>query len=544
MRHVPFVASLLCAVALAGGCRGEMPRLQDDPDLAALKTKVKPGSERAKLALAPIETAYAPTADLDKDSSRYPAKVNREETREGMKAAITKYGPFAAPGVLGGTDLPGTFAQAFEGRYDVLVRPVYTKLDCTWRGRNGYFVPNVLLWVYAWVPSFWVPDEDYGLDGELALEFYSVASERLLYTKKVPIEDKWPLDDFERGWSLTGIITAPKTVDIDDWGMVADTLAPLARYHSEKGAALEVATKLPGYLKSKEYAEKEATVFALVCGVSRHKSAVAGAAGAANDAEKFAAFLAGEGRVPAKNIRMLADQRATAHAIEQGFSEHLGRSRAADTVLVYWSGIGAVTKGSSGEPERCLLPYDTDEDLARTGISLTRLRELVSKVPAQNVVVILDSSFGGRRPGSRSLTRDPGSETALGEVALERWTEGRDGKQVTLYVASAPGEDAVDLEGANRGLLSYLLEEGAAGAADDDRNGLVTAAELGAHIQREVPAQAGLDGASQHPRVYRDGKLATNDESARRNIWLRNMNVKAPAAASPAPKPTTGKGKG
>jgi hypothetical protein len=520
--------------ALAAGCRGEMPKLDGDPEVQEVRAKARPGAAAVKLAMAPVEVAYKPTSDLEKDSSRYPAKVDREEIRTGLAAAIGANTSFAAPRPLAAADLAAGFAEAQEAGRDVLVRPVLTRLDCAFRGRNWRWVPNLALFLYAWVPSFWVPDEDYALEGELALEFYSVASERLLYRKPIAIDAPWPLDDFERGWSWTGIITAPKTVDPDDWAIVARSLAPLAEFQAEKGTAIECAEKLEPYLRGDDYAAKDATVFALLAGVSRHAGGRAGAASAAVDAEKLGTFLVERAHVPAKNVRVLKDEQASLAAVERAFAEVLGRSRAGDTVLIYWSGHGS-WEGADGaaltasdapaDPERYLLPFDADpRALGKTGLSLKHLRELVARVPARRAVVVLDASFGAGRPESRTLARE-GEPAPRTDAALERWTERRDGKDLALLAASSPGEDAIDLEGAGRGLLSFLFEEGASGAADEDRDGAVSLGELEGYLEREVASQAGLGGTPQHPRLYRQGHRVAPLDPAGKVPWLPNADV-------------------
>jgi hypothetical protein len=176
-----------------------------------------------------------------------------------------------------GATLDAALAEAAARGADVLVRPVFRRLDRVFRGRNARFIPNVLLWIQFWVPSFWVADEDFALEGDLELRFHSVASERLLYASVARIDALYPLDDFERGWSVTGIVTVPSTLDPDDWAKVARSLAPLLRVEAAKAAVLEVGGRLPRYLAGPDFAAKDATVFALCCGISRHAGGNAGA---------------------------------------------------------------------------------------------------------------------------------------------------------------------------------------------------------------------------------------------------------------------------
>jgi hypothetical protein len=441
--HFVFACAALFAAA---GCRGAAPALESDAEVRDARERAKPGSIAAKVALAPVEVAYKPTGDLEKDSTRYPAKVDREQLRAALGDAIATSTSFPPPRAVAGPDMAASFGQAAASRDDVLVRPVLTRLDCAFHGHNWRWVPNMLLFFYAWVPSFWVPAEDFAYEGEMQLEFYSVASERLLYKKSVPIEVEWPLDHFERGWSWTGIVTAPKTMDADDWAVVSESLAPLGRYKAAKGAVLELAEPLPRYLHGEDFAAKDATVLALCVGVAREASARA----APEDARKMGTFLRERGGVPAKNVRVLAEEAATGAAVERALGELLDRSRPGDTILLYWSGPGAAAAAEGGsaltstapedapEAERYLLAYDADPAaLARSALPLKRLRELIAKAPARRAIVLLDASFGTGKPGGRSIASAAAPRT---DRALERFTERSGGKDITLYVSAAPGE--------------------------------------------------------------------------------------------------------
>jgi len=522
--RVALALALALPLLAAAGCRSDLPVVAADKDLE--KVKVTPGTRELKLAMSPVETAYPDTADLDKDSSRYPAKIDREKLRDGMRGAIASYGGFAAPVAVPGTPFTESFAAAAAAGAEVLIRPVFERLDCVWVEHNGTWVPNILLFIYAWIPSFWIADEDFGLEGTLALHYYSVASQRELYVKRVEIKDQWSLDDFERGWSWTGIITVPATVNANDWGIVSESLAPLLRFHCERGAAIDAATELESHARSGEFKGLDATVFGVVVGVGKYNAGISGAVSAKSDAAAIEALLKGKAGVPAKNVARIDDDRATYQAIEQLIMDTFGASRPDDTALLYWSGLGTTAPSSrEGAPgmERLLLPKDVEpRDLSRTGMSLGKLREILAKVPARRIVVVLDASFGGRRPGSRSLLRGPDAALLTTDEELVRFTDGRDGKDVTLWLASSPGEDAVELEGEGRGLMSYLFEEGASGRADGDENGTVTVRELFDWVERETASQAGIDGAMQQPRIYRAGARASTADAGALDPWLQN----------------------
>jgi len=231
----PAMAPIAIALAvLFAGCRADMPRLDDDPAIAGVKAK--PLAET--LALSAVEVVTR-TADLAQDPTRCPAKVDRLRLRKGLAQAIVKYTGYRKVRLVPGEGLDEALGSAFDEGETILVRPVVERLDCVWKGYNGLWIPNIALWLYALVPSFWVADEDFGVEGELALHFYSVASGRHLYTRRIPIEGEYPLDDFERGFSFEGIVLAPQSMELEDWGTVAESLAPLVHHAAEREAVLE-----------------------------------------------------------------------------------------------------------------------------------------------------------------------------------------------------------------------------------------------------------------------------------------------------------------
>lgn len=524
-----------CGVALVwtalAGCRGEAPWIEGDQELVALEKTAKAAKPHpARLALAPVVLPVGAKGDLEKDPSRFPAKVDRAKVQAGLAKALGATTGFAAPRLLdagAAASHDAALASAFAGREDILIRPVFRRLECAYRGHNARWVPNMLLFVYLWAPSFWVADEDFALEGDLELEYYSVASERLLHSKRVRIDHEWPLDDFERGWSWTGIVSVPATIEESDWALVAETFTPAARYYLERHAVLETA-KLPEVLKADAVQKKDRTVFALACGISKFKGRIPGPAAAAADAQGFATWLRTTAGVPKKNIATLTDRAATGEDVEKAILGHLGRARPDDTVVLYWSGVGAV---AGPERQHFLVPHDADPDggIARTGLSFARLRQLLDRVPAKNVVVIVDAAFDAPRAGGRSLPAEQGG--AAGTAEFEKFSvKLSDRKDILLIVAAGPGEDAIELDGAGRGLLSYLVETGAAGVADTDRNGTVSGGELQAFLETHVASQAGLDGATQRPRFYREGRAVTPLDPANRPAFLPNAELSSKVA--------------
>jgi WD40 repeat protein len=109
-----------------------------------------------------------------------------------------------------------------------------------------------------------------------------------------------------------------------------------------------------------------------------------------------------------RNIELLVDDSATFSAMRKTLETWLpNRVKPGSRLFIYYSGHGA-PDAQTGEPY--LVPYDGDASyLSDTGYPLERLYTSLGKVPAAEVVVVLDSCFsgsGGRSvlaPGTRPL---------------------------------------------------------------------------------------------------------------------------------------------
>lgn len=249
--------AIAVALVLVAGCRASAPRLEEDPELKAMKAAraARPADapERVRLAVAPLAREGAPEAARPakaEKAGRGRAVVHATRLDAAIRDAVATYAGCEPVAVE--ADLVKGFAAARAAGRDILMQPVVTALDAEWKGRNLVWLPSFAVWAFFWFPSFWVADEDFGLAGELELRFYSTASEHMIYAKKVPIDIRSALDDFERGWSLTGVLTFPYTIDKSNWAAVSRALYPHLEAQVAKAAAVEVGTNLVAFLDSLE----------------------------------------------------------------------------------------------------------------------------------------------------------------------------------------------------------------------------------------------------------------------------------------------------
>ena len=162
------------------------------------------------------------------------------------------------------------------------------------------------------------------------------------------------------------------------------------------------------------------TLYALLVGIDQYPASVSSLAGCVNDVTAFHEWLKGRATGGEFELepRLLLDEQATRQNIIDGFRKHLGKAKARDVVLFYYSGHGSQEKAPEefkalelDEMDETLVCWDSREpggwDLADKELGV-----LLSEVAAKgaHVVVILDSCHSG------SATRDVQPQLAV------RWT--------------------------------------------------------------------------------------------------------------------------
>ncbi|ROO60362.1 replicative superfamily II helicase [Micromonospora sp. Llam0] len=240
----------------------------------------------------------------------------------------------------------------------------------------------------------------------------------------------------------------------------------------------------------------------LFVGINRYRSkSVRRLASAARDAKAlYAVFSDNLGDA---NTTLLVDRDATRDALVAALVQLQTCSKPEDVVVISFSGHGSTTHE--------LVTHDADPDnLPSTSLPLGQFTDLVSAIPARQLVVVLDCCFAGGA-GAKVLNAPlvpRGGVTGLPEstdARLERMAgTGR------LILAAATGEqEAWEDPHLGHGLLTYHLLRALLGAGAGD-GGQVRLYDLLAFVTREVKAKAsGTVAAEQDPslRGQMDGEL-------------------------------------
>ncbi|MEZ5398465.1 MAG: caspase family protein [Bryobacteraceae bacterium] len=222
------------------------------------------------------------------------------------------------------------------------------------------------------------------------------------------------------------------------------------------------------------------------------------------DAEQFAAHLASPrgGAVPAENILVLTNEKATTAAVRNAFETFLeGKAGKNDTIFVLLAGHGTVQ--NPGDRRAYILTYDSDpQDLASTALPMDDVEAVIGKKLTQvgRVVLFVDVCRAGVIGTIRSTTVN-GSVERLADAEGE----------IFGLMASRPKE--LSFEGTQwgngHGAFSYYLLKGLSGDADKNADSIVNVNEIIDYVRTQVPEST---GDKQHPRDF--GNIANSFQLA------------------------------
>lgn len=168
--------------------------------------------------------------------------------------------------------------------------------------------------------------------------------------------------------------------------------------------------------------------------------------------------------------------------------EALGRADRDDLIFIYFSGHGKTDE----EGSLYLAAANTRADhLEATGIASQAVSDMIRRSNVSKKAVVLDCCYAG------AFARNMKGGEAVAEDRMQEFARGSG-----TYMLMATGALSLAEEDPDHGLsiLTRHLVDGLRGAADADRDGIVTVSELSKYIHREVsrshaqrPTEGGLD---------------------------------------------------
>ncbi len=212
------------------------------------------------------------------------------------------------------------------------------------------------------------------------------------------------------------------------------------------------------------------------------------------DASDFAKHLASPrgGAVPASNIVLLTDEKATTAAIRSAFQMFLKvRAGKKDSIFILIAGHGTVEP--AGSRGAYIITNDSDpQDLASTALPMADVQNLFQTelTKVGRVAVFVDVCHSGAIGAIRSMAING---------AVERLAEAEG--DLLGFLSSRPKELSYEgpQYGGGHGAFTYYLLKGLNGAADKNGDGVVDVNEILAYVRDQV-AQG--TGDKQHPRDF------------------------------------------
>jgi uncharacterized caspase-like protein len=245
--------------------------------------------------------------------------------------------------------------------------------------------------------------------------------------------------------------------------------------------------------------------WAVIIGVGKYEDAgVRELRYAVADAEMVYQTLIGPGGFKKENVILLTDgaeRKPTLRNVKWALGTMLARSaRKQDTAVIYFAGHGAPEIDPRGRERdglaKYLIPSDADsEDLYSTALPMDELQTIFSRIEADRIVAFFDTCYSGAA-GGRTLTAPGTRQSSVDDLFLDRLTQS---KGRAIITASRSNEVSVELDELGHGLFTYYLVRGLRGAADLDRDGIVTFQELYRYVEPQVVHKSRSVGANQHP---------------------------------------------
>jgi uncharacterized caspase-like protein len=267
------------------------------------------------------------------------------------------------------------------------------------------------------------------------------------------------------------------------------------------------AVAAPATAKAPPPPEPSRDAWAVVIGVGRYESpGIPFLKYSVPDADAMYSVLTTTGGFKKENVMLLTDRserKPTLRNIKYALGTWLSRSaRKDDTVLVYFAGHGAPEVDTRGLERdglaKYLIPSDADpDDLFSTAFPMDDLQTIFGRIEAERVVMFLDACYSGAA-GGRTFSSKKTRAGAVDDLFLERLTRS---KGRAILTAAQPAEVSIELPELGHGIFTYYLTEGLKGAADLNRDGIVSLQELYEYVEQQVSRKSRLIGGNQHPMM-------------------------------------------
>ena len=218
--------------------------------------------------------------------------------------------------------------------------------------------------------------------------------------------------------------------------------------------------------------------YAIVIGIEDYRQKLPKADYAAADAKTMAGYLTKAMGYLEENVITLLNDHASNVDLVKYFEKWLPNNiEPSSTVFVYFSGHGAPNPTTG---DAYLVPYDGDPSfIDETGYSLKRMYAALGKLPAKEIVVVLDSCFSGA--GGRSVIAK-GSRPLVMNLQRDMGLP----KNMAVLSASSGDQTSSTYDEKGHGLFTYFILKG---IKDEDvvmSDGSLKIADLHSYVKPQV----------------------------------------------------------
>jgi hypothetical protein len=201
-------------------------------------------------------------------------------------------------------------------------------------------------------------------------------------------------------------------------------------------------------------------------------------------------------------LTTLLDADATLHNLRQALAAVTARSQPQDTVVIYFSGHGAILRDLA-TPESALLPVDTiRNDLRSSSLTEAEFTDALRAIKSERLVVLLDACHSDGAGSFKGENPDGILSFGYSEKSLSRLAQGI-GR--VLIASSRESETSLIFHGARNSLFTEHLLAALRGGAATTRDGLIRVFEVFNYVAEKVKSAT----PSQHP-IFKASNLEDN----------------------------------
>ncbi len=265
------------------------------------------------------------------------------------------------------------------------------------------------------------------------------------------------------------------------------------------------------------------TAHALVVAIAAYTTVTPLPVAVINDARDITSVLTSQshcGYAP-NNVRMLLDGEATLEALRHELDALAERSGVDDTVVIFFSGHGALIK-SSGNEESGLVPIDCDpKHLSATVLSEAEFSAALARIKAQRLVVFIDACHSGGVSSFKGNGGPKPVDLGFSEKSLDRLVQGAG----RVFIASSRASEVSRvLAGASNSLFTQHLLDALRGNGRTSGDGFVRIFEVFNYVSEKV---RGAAPRLQHP-IFKASDLEDNFPIALDRGGMKSVGLEIP----------------